>query len=233
MTKNEFLSELRSELKKNSIADADDIISEYAQHFSFKIADGFSEHEIANKLGSPAILAAQFHSESKPSRARITTTAIALCFSDLFFGLFLILMVAWALVMAATALALGALAVCLIAKIDIQLFIPYWCGAILAISFSALSVLSAVGTVFFAAFTRQLTRSYSRFHSNTMAIAAGSAPLPSVTITPQFPAKKKRRMRSVALVSLALFAVCLILGMLAAMLSSQSFEFWHTWNWFV
>ena len=45
MTRNEFLSKLADELKKN-IGEIDDIISEYDQHFAFKLADGFSEEEI-------------------------------------------------------------------------------------------------------------------------------------------------------------------------------------------
>ena len=42
ITRNEFLSKLSDELKKNNIADAADIVSEYEQHFAFKMADGFS-----------------------------------------------------------------------------------------------------------------------------------------------------------------------------------------------
>ena len=60
MTKNEYLSELRSELKKNNVIDMEDIVSEYEQHFAFKLADGYSEEEIAAKLGVPKTIAAQF-----------------------------------------------------------------------------------------------------------------------------------------------------------------------------
>ncbi len=62
MTKNEFLSKLANELKRKNIADAAEIISEYEQHFAFKMADGFSEEEIAAKLGDPVIIASQFES---------------------------------------------------------------------------------------------------------------------------------------------------------------------------
>ena len=67
MTKNEFLSKLADELRKNNVSDADEIISEYEQHFAFKMADGFSEEEIAAKLGDPAAVAAQFESEDRKS----------------------------------------------------------------------------------------------------------------------------------------------------------------------
>ena len=53
MTKNEFMTRLASELRKRNVADAADIAEEYEQHFAFKLADGYSEEEIAAKLGSP------------------------------------------------------------------------------------------------------------------------------------------------------------------------------------
>ena len=60
MTNPEFMAALSQELKKRGIADSDDILEEYEQHFAFKLADGYSEEEIAAKLGSPKDLAAQF-----------------------------------------------------------------------------------------------------------------------------------------------------------------------------
>ena len=47
MTKHEFMAQLTSELRKRNIADAADVIEEYEQHFAFKLADGYSEEEIA------------------------------------------------------------------------------------------------------------------------------------------------------------------------------------------
>ena len=38
---------------------AADVVEEYQQHFSFKLADGYSEEEIAARLGDPVALAAQ------------------------------------------------------------------------------------------------------------------------------------------------------------------------------
>ena len=60
MTKQEYLNELKAELNKNDVADAEDIVSEFEQHFLFKLADGFTEETIASKLGAPAQIAAQF-----------------------------------------------------------------------------------------------------------------------------------------------------------------------------
>lgn len=60
MTKHEFMTQLADALHKKNVADAADIMEEYEQHFAFKLADGYSEEEIAAGLGDPVTLAAQF-----------------------------------------------------------------------------------------------------------------------------------------------------------------------------
>lgn len=93
-------------------------------------------------------------------------------------------------------------------------------------------MLSVTGCIYFAAFLRQLMRSYGRFHHNALAAASGRPTLPSLSIQPQFSPRLRRRLRSVALVSLAAFAACFVLCMAASMLSAGAFEFWHAWGWF-
>ena len=110
---------------------------------------------------------------------------------------------------------------------------PYWCGAILALSLTALTVLLVVGCIYYGAFLRQLVRSFVRFQYNALANASGEAMLPSLAINPQFPGKTKRRLRTTALVSLALFASCFVLAYVVCTLSAGSFQFWHVWGWFL
>lgn len=57
MTRNEFVTQRTAELHKRNVAA--DVVEEYQQHFSFKLADGYSEEEIAARLGDPVALAAQ------------------------------------------------------------------------------------------------------------------------------------------------------------------------------
>ena len=85
MTKTEFLTELARELEKRNVADAAEIMEENEQHFAFKLADGYSEEEIAAKLGAPEDLAQQF----APSRKRALRTALLISFT--LFGVFLVL----------------------------------------------------------------------------------------------------------------------------------------------
>ena len=70
MTKHEFMAKLTDELKKRNIEDAADVAEEYEQHFVFKLADGYSEEEIAAKLGDPTALAAQFDAAAQGGEKR-------------------------------------------------------------------------------------------------------------------------------------------------------------------
>ena len=237
MTKNEFLSKLNAELTKNSISDAADIVNEYEQHFAFKLADGFSVEEIAAKLGDPAGIAAQYErgDVTKPCGGRRVTTIIGLCFVDLFAGIFFVLLAAWGVVLTAFSLACATIAVCLFGGLNIYALVPpmpYWCGAIAGLSLAALTVLIAVGCIYYAAFVRQLLRSFGRFQHNALAASTGEATLPSLAFNPQIPAKANRRIRSVALISLALFAACFVLTYIVCTLSAGALAFWHTWGWF-
>lgn len=95
MTKLEFMSQLASELHKRNIADAADVLEEYEQHFAFKLSDGYSEEEIAARLGSPADLAAQFEPAPQGAKRRSAAlTCLWLGWLDVFFGLFAILLLA-------------------------------------------------------------------------------------------------------------------------------------------
>lgn len=216
MTKHELMTQFTNELHKRHIADAADVAEEYEQHFAFKMADGYSEEEIAAKLGDPVLLAAQFGETgaSKQKGGSKPFVVAGLCIVDLFAGL-------------AASLLGGTNIYSLIPSM------PYWCGAILALAFAALTVLSVIGCIYYGAFLRQLVRSFGRFQHNALASSSGEATLPALAINPQFSAKTKRRLRSVALIALALFAACFVLSYVVCSLSAGSLEFWHTWGWFL
>jgi uncharacterized membrane protein len=60
MNKQAYLNELKAHLKASAVSDIDEIIAEYDEHFTRKIADGYTEEEIAAKLGRPKEIALQF-----------------------------------------------------------------------------------------------------------------------------------------------------------------------------
>ena len=81
---------------------------------------------------------------------------------------------------------------------------------------------------------RYFTNYWPLFERAGVAIApSGKAALPSLGINPQFSARAKRRLRSAALVSLALFGACFVLSYAVCTLSAGSLQFWHVWGWFV
>ncbi len=191
-------------------------MEEYEQHFAFKLADGYSEEEIAARLGDPVALAAQFCESGRPKHNGGSKPFVVagLCFANLLAGMFFLLLAAWELVMIAAGIASAGLAVCLLGGLNIYQLVPampYWCGAVLGLTFLALTVLLVVGCIYYSAFLRQIVRSYGRFHHNALVSASGGAVLPSLSINPRFSGKIARRLRTVALVSLALFAACFVL----------------------
>lgn len=98
MMRNEFVTQLTAELHKRNVAAAD-AVEEYQQHFAFKLADGYSEEEIAARLGDPVALAAQFgEAEAGEKRHSAVLTQLWLVWADLFFGAFAVLLLSFGVV---------------------------------------------------------------------------------------------------------------------------------------
>ena len=233
MTQAEFLEKLHRELKRHNVPDTEDIGEEYRQHFCLRIADGFTQEEVAVKLGSPVALAAQFEGDAV-SGFRKALTVSGLCVADVLAVGFFALLAAWEVVMAALCLGCAALSAFLLMGVyppPIPV-LPYWCGAVLGVSGAALSVLAAAGGIYFWAFLRQLARCWRRFHDNALASAGARPTLPSLSARPRLTAKMNRRLRTTALFAAALFAAATVLGLTACMVSSGAVEFWHVWGWF-
>ena len=96
-------------------------MEEYDEHFDFKLADGYSEQEIAARLGDPVRLAAQFEpaapGEKCPAgKKALTVTGLVLL--DILAVLALVALVAFGVVLIAAAAALGGAGVCLLARMD-------------------------------------------------------------------------------------------------------------------
>ena len=149
MTKHEFLNRFSNELNRRGVADAEDIVEEYAQHFAFKQADGYSEEEIAAKLGDPAQLAAQFEQSAAEQSVRGKKAAVVtgLCFLDIVSGLAFIALAASGVVLAVAALAFAAAGVCLIGELNPYGLIPampYASALVFALALLALCALPAL-----------------------------------------------------------------------------------------
>ena len=64
MTKDQFLSSLRTHLTGVPLAAADDIVADYASHFDEGLAAGRREEDIAAALGDPARLARELRAQA-------------------------------------------------------------------------------------------------------------------------------------------------------------------------
>lgn len=193
-----------------------------------------AKQEIAQKLGDPLGLAAQFDGQpSRQGQGRGRGAAIAgMCLAAVPVGAFFLLLAGWGILVACFSLASLTLGVCLIAGLSplgLIMPMPHGISAVFGIALAALSVLSAAGCVYFTAFFRQLLRSCRRCFKNAVSI---SPPLPPIPAFPTFSPGRRRVLRRVALVSLCVFAALTVLGMAPSMAASGSLGFWHAWGWF-
>lgn len=240
MTRTEFLQQLEQELQKRGVSDAEDIVEEYREHFAFKLADGYSQEEIAAKLGSPLTVAAQYEPGEKSGKAggSAALTVMGLAVADLGFGILAVLLAAWAVVMAALVVSFGVTAVCLVLyPVDLYPAVslpsmPYASALLLGLAMAALTVVCYVGCVYCFALVRQLFRAYGRFHRNRMAAAKGRPVLPPVAAYPQFTPARRRRLRTALVVAVIAFGALFVAGMAVSMLTAGAVEFWHAWGWF-
>lgn len=231
MTKNEFLVSFQKELQKRHIPVWEEVLSEYEQHFALKQADGFTEEEIAAKLGAPAELAAQFEAADEGDKTASRPAAHLIRFGV---GAMDVL-AAWLTVMAAFTAVCAVAGVCLLAGGNIAGLLPAMprlCAVLGGLMLLALCGLSAVGTVYYAAFLRQLCRAYGRQRSNALAAARNRAGLPSLPLHPQIKKECRLRLRSASVVLVILFVLFLAACVIASAVSAGSLEFWHAWGWF-
>lgn len=236
MTKNDFLTKFTSVLKKNQVPDFAEIIEEYEQHFAFKLADGYSEEEIAARLGDPEQLAMQYErgSVSFPKQSGVMTK-IGLGFADVIAGMFFLLLAACGVVIFIAGIAFIVTGACMIVGASPYSLIPampYFCGFVIGIALIALGILGIIGSVYYWALFRQLIKAFGRFQHNTIAAATGNPVLPSLPVYGRLAPKQNRRLRNLALIALFTFAVCFVIGYVACALSARRLEFWHVWGWF-
>jgi len=234
MTKQEYLNELKAELNKNVVADAEDILGEYEQHFLFKLADGFSEEEIAARLGTPAQIAAQYAGIPGEKKAKggkkfflVLWLTIIGIFEVMLYGAFL-----WFIgALFCASLVPATLGVELIAGLNYLNILPpmpYVGAIVFGITLLAASAMLFVFAVYCFAYLRQMVRASLRWRKNMM---SGEA-LPQLPMSPQFKPKTRRALRSILLWAVLIFAIGFVAGYAILTIYTHSFGFWHALGWF-
>lgn len=237
MTKREFLARLEAELRRGEVADAAEIMEEYAQHFAFKLADGYTQEEICARLGDPGELGRQFArpSEERPSGLKRALARTGVGLAGALGGLLATLLMVFGAVLALTAAAIAAAGICLIGRLNpagLLPWLPRAAAVILGVSLLGAGALLAGVCIYYAAFLRQLIRFFGRRIRNALAMANAAAALPDVPLSPQLSSRTNRHVRRLVLGSLTVFAALLIAGMAVCALEAGAFEFWHAWGWF-
>ncbi len=234
MTKQDYLNELKTELNKNEVADAEEIVGEYEQHFLFKLADGFSEEEIAAKLGSPAQIAMQFTGlprEKKRKGGKKTILILWLTLIGIFevilYGAFLYFTVGLFIGSLVPA-ALGAELIAGLNFMNILPPMPYGGAIVIGVSLIALGVMIFLFAFYCFATLKQMVRASLRWRRNTIREEA----LPMLPMSPQFAPKTRRALRGILLWAVLIFAVTFIAGFAILSLYTHAWGFWHALGWF-
>lgn len=233
MTKENFLEQLRKELKLNNVSDIDEIIADYEEHFEFKAEEGKTEEEIVKKLASPEIIAREYAETPKQINkfergAKITgVTALSVVFA-------LIYAFMWGSVAVLGAFALVGLTTgfCLITTLNIAgliPFMPYLPSFIIGIACLGLSVISAIGCIYLALYVKQWGKAYFRWCKNTV---NGNA-YPSVSMQPKLSKRAAFILKLTAMIGLVVFVSFFVIGYATMCVSAGGMEPWHIWNWFV
>ncbi len=237
MTKQEYIETLTRALKTNKIKEIDEIISEYEDHFDFKIADGYSEEEVAAKLEKPEIIAAQFvydgseSSKTGKRRGGSIISKIGVCLLDIVMIMLGIVLYSFVIVLGAAAIGLLASGIYMIIGGGIAaLPLPMMSAAgriLMSISILALAVVTTVGMIYYALFVTQLARAYCHWHKNMMTGRIS----PALSTTPKLSGKRKRRLRMTTRVALLIFIITFIIAFVIMSISAGSLGFWHIWHW--
>ena len=234
MSKQKFMDGLVKQLERNSVEEIGDIVSEYEEHFKRKAADGYSEEEIAAKLGDPIEIADQYESGSEQQKGGSKLPlAIGLGFADVFAGMFFLMGLAWVAILAASAVACILLGGCLIVQpaalvgLGIQ-YLPYFCGAILGIACVALGILFFVLMIQCFMLIKKLCTAFVRWQRS----AISSRRNVPYSVFPLLKSRLRCRLRRIVLVALAVFGTFFLIAFIAMALSAGNLGFWHVWRWF-
>lgn len=234
-----FLNDLERLLQARNIADVEGIVDEYREHFRFKLADGYTEAEIAARLGAPQEIASQYTpsdaGQPKERSGFKVLTAIGLSFIFLLALAVIIAFLSWVIVLGATAVASAVLGISLIGGFNpagLIPFIPEAGSIIMGISSLGLALFAGTGTIYCWCYSLQWIKAYFHWNRRCLAIAAGRPASPPIATTPQFQPRTRRWLRRLTGLALAVFGIGFVLSYAVLALTAGALEFWHIWGWF-
>lgn len=236
MNKKEFLDTLKKELKNNNILDEDelnDILMQYEEHFYYKLEEGYSEEEIANKLSSPKDIAKEYVRPVKQvNKYEKSTKVFGLTMLSIPVSLIYVLMLASVVVLGAFSIVSLVTGFCLATHLNIAILIPsipYFPSLILGIACFGLATISVIGTIYLALYVGCWAKVYVRWCKNV----ANNYAYPPISKHPRISKKLSSKLKLISIIGLVIFVGAFTLGYIVMCLMANSFEPWHVWNWFV
>ncbi|MDR3050393.1 MAG: DUF1700 domain-containing protein [Oscillospiraceae bacterium] len=232
MNKQAYLNALQDALDRHHVPDAQDILAEYEQHFAFKLADGYTEEEVAARLARPQDIAAQYApGHPREPRRGMGALRATLWVATGLFSLVWLTCYAFAIALFAAAAAAAVISFCLLTGLGLYGLIPGmpYAGAVpLALCLLCLAALLTVAALWFFAATTQNVRVNARWRRNALA----ESPLPPLPWYPPFAPEARRALRGLALLAAMGFCITFVIGYIVLALHAGALEFWHVWRWF-
>ncbi len=236
MTKKDFLENLKKELKNNNITDneeIDEILSQYEEHFYYKIEEGCTEEEICKKLSLPADIAKEYVKPAgEVNKYEKATKIFGISMLSIPIGFIYALILSSVVVLAGFSVVSLFTGFCLITTINIVSLIPampYLPALVLGIACFGLAILTATGTIYLALYVKQWGKVYIRWCKNIIL----NNQYPSISKHPKLSKKFASKLKFISIIGLVLFISSFALGYIIMCIMTNSFEPWHVWNWFM
>lgn len=231
MDKKTYLSILKDELKKAGVTEIDEILNEYQIHFEIKLQEGYTEEEIANKLVHPKYIAQEYKEFTtlRETNDKFTKVikGIGLGFIDILMFMVFILLIAWGIVIFTFSLSLIVLSLLLFMNLniaDLIPYIPYYGKLLLSLSTLLLGIPILIGSYYYFLIIKEWTKLYFKWHKNIINNVAYELSNLEIKIN-----KKTKHLLTISFIA---SGCILLIAMIIMMIDTNSFEFWHEWNWF-
>jgi len=233
MNKSEFMQILNKELINNKVNDIDEILTEFEEHFAYKLEEGRSEEEVIRKIGNPVDIAKDYLNTSKTEkRPNKAVLKVGLVLID--FWVYLMFLLFWlsVFVLGVFTITLCVLGVLLITSANLYHLLPsmpYISSLILGISALALMVVSGIGTIHLSLYVKQWHKAYQRYRKNLL----NNNIYPPLSMHPKLSKRSSALLKLINIVGMVIFILTFTLGYFISALLANSLEFWHVWEWFI
>ena len=178
MNKQMFMKTMSRELEPLKQAAKQEILADFEEHFENGKTSGKTEEQVAEELGNPRELAAQYVAEAAEDEKRSVQAgkvgrsilaAFGLLLLDLMIiipivaSLFAVLLSLWTIPLA---VGFSAGALIFLPLFGFGLFVPYWLTLIIAIALLAFAVASFIGMIYLSKYFIKFVVKFAKAHYN-------------------------------------------------------------------